>query len=302
MEPENNQDNQENNKNSPPADKASLHGIRTFKTDASEYMRKGEVSATDLFIKKQKPISYNIEEKPQIISEKSKKPLYVALGILATVALGFSAYLLFANGGESTPGSKEKDLVAPKPLLVSEGQIILNSEGRVKFEEEISHILKKQNAPGDLIYLPVKKQVDTAVRFLSAKEFLNSLEVSAPAFLTNFLEDNFFLGFLNLQKKHVVLIFEVEKNQYDNTFAGMIRWEKNMARDLNFIALEENANETGAIVFKDKIIKNQNARVAETKKGEILIYTFINRNFIIITDSQEALEEIIRRFVLYKFS
>jgi len=294
MAEENNRENQENRQK-------SLHAIRTFKTDASEYMQKGEVSATDLFVKKQKPISYNIEERPQKIEEKSKKSLYLALGVLGLAALGFSVYLL-SGGDNNTPGAREEELIAPRPLLISESQIILSSQGREKFEEKINDALSGQNSPGDLVYLPIKKQIDTAIHFLSAKEFLNSLGISAPPFLTNFLEDNFFLGFINLQKKHVVLIFEVEKNQYDNTFAGMIRWEKTIVRDLNFIAGGENTNETGLIVFKDKIIKNQSARVAETEKGGILIYTFLNRNFIIITDTQEALEEIIRRFVIYKFS
>lgn len=290
---------EENQQNKPNKSKG-LHTIRTFKTDASEYIQKGEVSAADLFVKKQKPISYDIGEEPPKIEEKSKKPLIIILGMLSIIVVGFSTYLFLKNGGETT--KKKVDIIAPSPLFMSEQEIILESKNKEGFTEEIKNLLSQQDTPGDLVYLPIKKQIDTEIHFLSAKEFLSSLGITAPPFLTNFLEDNFFLGFTNLQEKHVLIIFEVEKNQYENAFAGMMRWEKTIIKDLDFIARKENLGEPKTITFKDKIIKNQSARIMETEKGEVLVYTFINRDFIVITDGQKALEEIIRRFVLYKFS
>lgn len=291
---------EQNNKENQQDKSKSLHSIRTFKTDASEYLSKGEVSATDLFVKKQEPISYNIEDTPPRIEEKSRKPLIIALVMFGILAIGFSAYLLLKDGGATT--TSNPDLIAPRPLLVSEQEIILESKNKSELKKELESLFNEQNTPGDLVYLPIKKRIDTAVHFLSAGEFLSSLEITAPAFLTNFLEDNFFFGFINLQKKHTLLIFEVEKNQYENTFAGMIRWEKTMIDDLDFIAKKENLDQIKIISFKDKIIKNQSARMVTTEKGDVLVYTFINRSYIIITDSQEALEEIVKRFTLYKFS
>jgi len=293
MEEENNKENQENKSK-------GLYSIRTFKTDASEFMQKGEVSATDLFVKDQKPIAYNIEEGPRITGERNKKTIFIGIAAAGVLFLGFSAYFIW--GRSEAPNTGNNNLTAPKPLLVSEGLVVLDSKNKSNFIKELQDVLAKQNTPGDLIYLPVKKQVGTAVKFLNTNEFLNSLGISAPAFLTNFLEDNFFLGSLNLQEKHLVLIIEVQQNQYDNAFSGMIRWEKTLLQDLDFIANRGNLDDSSFVTFKDSVIKNQDARVARTEKGDVLVYTFINRNFIIITDNQSALEEIIRRFVLYKFS
>lgn len=293
MEEENNQENKKDKKK-------NIHAIRTFKTDAAEYMQKGEVSATDLFVKKQKPISYDIEQAPPRIEEKNKKSLIIILAVVAVAALGFSAYIFW--GGDEKTTINDVKIIAPKPLLVSEDEFVLEAKSKEGLRGEIERISKEKISPGDLIYLPMKKQIQDVVHFLSASEFLNSLGIAAPAFLTNFLEDDFFLGLLSLQKKHVVLIFELEKDQYDNTFAGMVRWEKTMLRDLDFVANRDNLDDSGKASFRDKIIKNQSARIAETEKGDVLVYTFINRNFIIITDDEGALEEIIRRFILYKFS
>jgi len=87
-----------------------------------------------------------------------------------------------------------------------------------------------------------------------------------------------------LSKDWPILILSIRS--YESAFAGMLKWEKTMGQDLSAIFNSANAGD-----FQDKEIQNH-----DTRTNSVLIYSFINRNYLVIVQNEEPLKEIFRRF------
>jgi hypothetical protein len=70
-----------------------------------------------------------------------------------------------------------------------------------------------------------------------------------------------------------------------------------MPEDLKNFTLNPNNNEqTTKGQYKDRIIKNKDVREYVTENGHInYLYSFVSNDKLVITDSEEALDEIIIR-------
>ena len=95
------------------------------------------------------------------------------------------------------------------------------------------------------------------------------------------------------------MIFGVRS--YENAFASMLKWEKNIVYDLaGFLGIKN--IESLKIDFYDKEIKNKDSRVVKDGDGNVVfLYAFINREYLVITTSEEAIKEVFRRFTVSKY-
>ena len=85
---------------------------------------------------------------------------------------------------------------------------------------------------------------------------------------------------------------------YPNTFAGMLEWETNMARDLiptfNPLYARKNIPNLMGRSFKDERIGGRDARVLRDVDGKALIaYTFIDKKYLLITSTDLALASLL---------
>jgi hypothetical protein len=284
--------NKAENKQSENKKTSKLHAIRTFKTDTSEVIKKGEVSLTDIFLKQR-------AKKPRLAStqqsSKNKALVFTGLGIIACIVIGISLFL-FSKQVATEP--QREILRPPKPILLNQKETILELTNKKGFGNQIKNLLRAEYNIGDIIYIPLKKESETGAYYLNTKEFLSFLQAETPAFLTTAVKDGFFLGILILGKNHPILIFEIKRGEHNNAFAGMLKWEKHMLNDLGFM-LKENLGNTLSPVFTDKIIKNQNVRAVEAENNIILLYSIFNKKYLIITENTKVFEEIIKQFVLF---
>jgi hypothetical protein len=272
--------------------KPSLPSIRTFKTDIAETLKSRKKSLTDIYLSQRKQRRSSTEPTKKT-PPKALNRMVVALIILLIIG-GASAGIFWFVKDRKTPKKTPMTKTAEAFLPAQQKLTLIASTG-AHLKTQIKNLLQKDYQPGDLIHLLIKK--DSA--YLNAKQFLSLLEAEAPSMLTGFIEEAFFLSILNIEEKHPALIFEIPKGYYSNAFSGMLRWEKQMTRDLSFIT--KGSATSASPVFQDEILKNQSARVVKQNNQIVFLYSVFNEKYIIITDSPEALEEIIRRFTLYKF-
>ncbi|MFC1751522.1 hypothetical protein ACFLY5_00025 [Patescibacteria group bacterium] len=292
----------------PPTDNtkkpSTLKRIRTLGGDTSEFIKKGKLSMTDLFLKQQKQT-----RESGVHEIEQEKPFYKKGGFL----IGLLVLIIFGAGGGYLSWfiKQEPEEVIiqtptpPKPLIISQETIIIethDSESSTGLKSRLQSLFHKRYDAGDLIYIPIQKEVIGGYSFLSSKLFLKAIETNAPTFLTTFLENDFYLGTLILKKNHPVLILKTQKQQRDNTYAGMLRWEKDMLENLDFISNMSNISTSTPSMFEDILVKNYSTRSIQNEKGTVLMYGFFNREYIIITDDPEAFEEVIERFILFEFS
>lgn len=129
-------------------------------------------------------------------------------------------------------------------------------------------------------------------RSVTSKEFFNILGLSAPHSLIGTLDETFMLGGITTTKHEPYLI--IRSYNFETLFSGLLAWEDSMQSDftpLFGIPGIENS------IFRDAVSNNKSTRILYDGGGnEVLLYSFINRNTVVITTSGEALAALIKEF------
>ena len=84
----------------------------------------------------------------------------------------------------------------------------------------------------------------------------------------------------------------------------MLAWENIMAEDLLplFSASEELKVIAPGYVFRDVTVRNKDVRALYASSTPVLLYSFFDNNFLIITDSFDALQTLIDRLTRERLS
>lgn len=143
-------------------------------------------------------------------------------------------------------------------------------------------------------------------KLVSSSDFLNLINAQISTSFLRSLSPAFMVGAHVFDGNQPFLIFKT--NFYENAFAGMLGWERNIIDDL-FPLFKTPTEETTSsrtvtntsafepTIFSDLVIKNKDARVLKSADGKIiLLYSFIDKNTIVITTNENTFSEIITRF------
>jgi len=131
---------------------------------------------------------------------------------------------------------------------------------------------------------------------LNIESFLRILETNAPGSLVRSFKPIFMFGSLGGESASNFVI--VQLASFENAFAGMLDWESSMASDIGpiFPSAERLKNVTSLTAFQDITDKNKDARILYDPDGqEVLLYSFLNNDILIITDNIATLQTIISR-------
>lgn len=277
--------------------KSNIPKMRTFESDSSQYIKEKEVSLIDVYTKQEKARRIEDREPPK----RYVIPIIVILS-LSFVALGVGWYFLHKRPSGPLP---------PPPLA----QPILNGDETEEIIvdltveiDQLSEIEKAlHNLPsyvdtkGKFIYLQIITQKDNVKKLITFQQFFKIIGIEPRADLGDSLEGKFELAkFQKPDQNWSVLIFKIKS--YENAFASMMSWEKKIGLDFGKIFKLEGVPEQGDISFYDKELENKDVRILNDLSGKpILMYSFINQKYLIITTGEDALKEILRRFSLPQY-
>ncbi len=151
----------------------------------------------------------------------------------------------------------------------------------------------------ELRHIILRKAAEDKLAVLSTSEFLSALESKAPGSLVRAFDPLFMFG--NYRASTFIII---RLSSFENAFAGMLAWEKDLARDIGPLfatsgLLRDIAPES---VFIDTIDRNKDIRMLAFEDQVVLLYSFFDNNMLIITDSIETLRTIIDRLTREKLS
>lgn len=183
-----------------------------------------------------------------------------------------------------------------KPLVSSDKQqtITLKSTSRKELLASSQKILESSLFHGTVLYLPFFLETEEEKTFLGAQKFLEILDIQPPDNFLQSLEEPFTFGVFSLKKNTPFLIFKIRS--FDLGFGGILSWERGMARDLAEILSIKNIPKTSQ-KFQDKTFKNRDIRILNDDSNNlVLLYTFINRQYLVLTTDFDTLEEIFQRF------
>lgn len=276
--------NEENNDN-------SVKGIRTFEDDIANYTKEKNFSILDIVAEEAKVRGLSFENPEEEKRFNFRKIIIISLVILFATAGGYF--------GIAKPLLQRNNIVnnfsqiTQGPILTDQKiEIIANQDKKEVFARDLESALSSEGDSGNLTEISVVKTSDEQKTSLTKEEFFSMVRAQIPQGLRDYLEKDFMLLNFNSRGNYPVLVFK--SKSYTYVFSEMLKWEKSLVGDLK--ALFPDADLLGNDSFADKYIQNHDARVAE-KDGEIdLVYSFIDRKYLVITNSQEALAETFRRF------
>ena len=150
----------------------------------------------------------------------------------------------------------------------------------------------------DGIYLTENNKVTGFKRFNTLIK--SNLVLSQP----NLISDSFLLGSFNSGLKSNIpgagdLFILLKVSSFTDVFPTMLGWENKILSDLGGFFKVNASSENNYLFTKnweDGFVGNKNARILKDKDGKIvLMYVFVDDNSIVITNSENAVNEIILR-------
>lgn len=277
----------------------SIKSVRTFKSDAEEAIRYGNVSATKI----------SLAEQNRKIAQEQAAPAEKKEGggsILGKMAVALTIVLILAAAGGYYFFYMKKSVPAaalPQQLRV-DTIVPYASASVLKLDEQTSPIESFANSitsttisPGTIhAFIPVPYGTTTALA--SIENMFGGTD--APNALKRSLSSRYMLG---AYAKDTKLPFIILKNTYfQNAFAGMLGWEKNMKKDLISMIRISNPAESlslsNSTAFEDSVISNVDARVLKNDAGKVILaYAFSDKNTLIIATRADSLKVILDKLL-----
>ena len=269
----------------------SVKGIRTFEDDIANYTKEKNFSILDIAAEEAKVRGLSFENPEEENRFDFRKIIPITLIVLFVVAGGYFGIVkpLLKRNNVANNFSQ----ITEGPILTDQKiEIIASQDKKEVFSRDLKSALSAEEAGGNLTEISVVKITNEQKTSLTKDEFFSMLRAQMPKGLQDYLEKDFMLLNFSGKGNSPVLIFK--SKSYTYVFSEMLKWEKSLTNDLK--ALFPNTDLLGNDSFADKYIQNHDARIAE-KNGKIdLIYSFADRKYLIIANSNEALAETFRRF------
>lgn len=290
-----------------------LQPLRTFEGDVADAVKNKNASVVKIAVaesvKKQK--SGEMLEPPTPVF---KNLAIFLMSLLLVGGGGYLVYTFYYVPKTVAPATKEfavESLVAPdtqKEFPVSAanagsiGQAILDTKTGVN---------KALNAVTELYFTQIQNGVKSLIE---SSIFVNLLSPNVPSPFVRSLSPRFMFGFHEFNGTHPFLILKT--TFYQSAFAGMLKWEETMADDLNTLFIRPSLitnTEAGkpsttadflrrSKPFVDVVIKNKDVRMlTDEYEHPMLLYTFADKDTIILTTNEFTLKEILDRMTNRRF-
>lgn len=281
-------------------EKVPLKQIRTYQGDVADALKKQHESLVSI-----QQVERSRKESARSAKALTEKPrdrkefAYLLLGsflfvILSVIGVWYT-YNEFVR--KTTPPLVSIPL---NRFIYADSEIILNipNISREALIQTLSETIRNMPS-GELKHVVLKKIVGDDEQLLSSSEFFSKLESRAPGSLIRAFDPLFMFGAFG---ESTFLIIKLVS--FENTFAGMLAWEKDVNRDIGplFATAELSRNVPTESIFTDLRDNNRDIRVLTLDDQSIILYSFFDNNTLIITDNTITLRAIIERLTQEKLS
>lgn len=270
--------------------------IRTYERDASEALKNKDSSLSSIFIAEQKK-KETIE-----VAEEPKGPRkwpYIIGGIVFFVAAAalvfFVWYRFFMPRDNVTP------VVITNKIIVVDQEKSIDTAGlsALEIQQKLQDVRKNSDLPlGNIMVINL---LASTTSNLKSETIFSRLSWRIPGKLLRSVEDDFVFGVHAFDGNQPFIVLKI--SSYEQAFAGMLEWEKDIVSDLGlFFGITPASTDTGTSatsttattrdVFVDKVIRNKDTRVLMRNNSPVLIYSFYDRKTLIITTNENTFKEI----------
>ena len=291
--------------------------LETFQRDIESVVQHDNVSVLSIASAEANRRSATGEEEPETKKEKTRSLLQniamIAGGLIFLVgASGALAYLATRPtsvpvAGTATPVTPFISVDAVKEITITPDEsrdTVLAGLDAARQATSLSLGLMSQ-----LLVTESSTTPSAPPSALSAQDFFTLIAPNMPAALARSLQPDYLLGVHVYNGNQAFVIANVYS--YEEAYSGMLAWEPYMQQDLaplfsytpsphiNGTVATTSPNPANQFIqtgFTDAIVENHDARVLQNQYGDIyLLWTFLDRNTLVITTNDATLREIISR-------
>lgn len=281
----------------PPEEKKEripIKSLRTYQGDVEEAIANNKYTSTTILVAEQKR---RVEEPQKVVEVKysgTRNRVFIYFGglfFILGVAIVTSVYYIKSSDDVVIERQVKTFLSPTKEIKIAlasstEDNIISTIvRERENFKLPINSVLYvntvNENVP-----------VDTS-------KILSVLAPSAPSSLVRSFYNKYMLGIYSYDTNEVFLILSV--NDYASSYSGMLKWEKDMPKDLAKIFSVDQDFLTRTYSFSDLSIKNKDLRIIRDDAGKtIMLYSFIDKETLLITKNEKIFGAILARINISK--
>ncbi len=269
-----------------------LSPLRTFKTDMAEAVKSG-LSVARMALSEQGRKRGVGEAASTTPTHKTHWSVIVILLLVVLGAVGVTVWRQNLKGPlDSAPTT------VPSPIFVESSQAIPVDRGQgLVIATAIDQTTKTLVKPGGQITQLYFTENKTALSF---PQFILKAGWQPPESLSRNLGNNFLFGlYWDGEQSNPFIVFET--TFFERAWDGMFQWEPGLWNQLwPFLKLPtETAPPTPQVnQFQDKIIRNKDARILLDNLGQVLLaYSFLDNRHILITRTETAFIEVLKRFI-----
>lgn len=275
-------------------EESPLKQIRTYQGDVAEALKKQRESLFSIQQREQAKKAAG----PRPAMNPDRRKQLISLSLWSLVLIGFGSLVGWYAYNEFMRKSVTPTLEVPVNRFIfarAEAEVVLSENSRQALIKELTDAARG-TARGEVGHVIVENTEGVP---LTTGEFLKTLEITAPGYLVRAFSPLFMFGALG---ENNFLIIRLES--FENAFAGMLAWEKSMAKEIGplfstanlLVSLPPDAS------FFDLTDRNKDMRILSSEDGSILLYTFFESDTLVITDSLETLRTLVDRLTQEKLS
>jgi hypothetical protein len=301
---------------------SSVAPLQTYKSDIEQLVQQKNISVVSV-------AAAEAERRAQTQSQQdeSREKIRHTVAVIRTVAMVAFGFFLLAGAAvlltfiflRPTPKVPIETPTSPFILVDDTQTVAFTPEGftHATVMSTLSDAQTKSSISLGLIdrfYLAVSSSTpdgNTTYNLINAQQLLSALAPTMPPDLLRTIQPQpYLLGIHSFDGNQAFLILTVDS--YQQGFSGMLGWEATMQKDLSplfnrtpppHIPEEGAATSTPTTTaqllntaFVDRVVENHDARVIQNSNGDILLlWTFLDKNTLVITTNEYTLREIISR-------
>jgi len=282
---------------------SAIKNIRTYQSDVAEQIKSQKTSVVQMVLEEQKKKEAKKTEKA--VTSKRNLPFFIMSIVFVIAGISIvspGVWYYFFKDGDIT---KIPEDMRVESIIFAEAQKEFNISKKSKDEiiNNISEEIQTLDIRLDFIeHIYPTKEILAAEMLgeeglrarVTAQEFFKKMEFKMPDTLLRSFGEKFMIGIHSFNGNEPFIILTTDF--FENTFAGMLSWEKFMADDIFPLFSIAKNEDIARKQFEDKVIKNRDFRVLTDNEGNIvLLYSFYTKKILIIATSKDTLDEVISR-------
>lgn len=281
----------------PPEEKKErvpIKSLRTYQGDVEEAIAKNKYSSATILVAEQKRKETEPEKVIGVKYSGTRNKVFVYFGALFFI-LGFAVVssIYYLKSRETVVIDKTvKTIIPPTKTKV----LTISDNNR---ENLLSNLVtEKENFSSPLnsvLFINISDSSDP----LKIDKILALIAPNQPSSLVRSFGKDYMIGVYSYDTNEIFIILTV--NDYASSYSGMLKWEKDMARDLSKIYDVNQDVITSNTLFTDLALKNKDLRVLKDGGGKTqLLYSFLDKNTLIITKNEKIFSAILAKINISK--